>query len=90
MFRLFGVRSSNHDAAIGDMGQRGPNLLSVDDPFIAITYGSHLQAGDVGAGAGLREHLAPHLVRRNEIALIGGSLLVGAIFMKHWQAHAPD
>ena len=87
-FGCSGVGPGNDDAAVGDMGQRGPDLLSVDDPLIAITNGSHLQAGDIGPGARFGEHLAPDLVRRNEIALIRSSLFIGAIFMEHRQAHA--
>ena len=31
----------------------GPHLLAVDDPLVAVAVGARLQAGEVGAGAGL-------------------------------------
>ena len=36
----------------------GPHLLAGDDPLVAVALGPGLQAGQVGAGAGLAEQLA--------------------------------
>ena len=44
------------------MRQRGPHLLAVDDPFVAVPNGSSREAGHVGPGAGLAEQLAPDLL----------------------------
>ena len=55
------VRATS-DAAVGDVGERGPHLLAVDDPLVAVAHGAGRQAGEVGAGAGLAEQLAPDLL----------------------------
>ena len=44
-----------------DVRERGPHLLAVDDPLVAVADRARRQAGDVGARAGLAEHLAPDL-----------------------------
>ena len=41
---------------------RRPHLLAVDDPLVAVLDRRGLQAGEVGAGAGLAEELAPGLL----------------------------
>ena len=88
MFWLLRIGAGDHDAAVAQVSERGPHLLAVDDPLVAIAYGPHLQTGDVGTCARLGEHLAPHLVSRDERSLVGESLFVGAVLVKHRQAHA--
>ena len=61
VFRLLGIGPGNHDAAISHVGQRGPHLLAIDDPLVAITHGAHLQACNIRTSAWFGEHLTPDL-----------------------------
>ena len=54
-----GVGAGEQEAVVGVMALRGPHLLAVDDPLVAVEHGRGLQAGKVGARVGLREALAP-------------------------------
>ena len=57
----------------------GPDLLAVDDPLVAVLHGLGLQAGEVGAGAGLAEELAPRLLAVGDLGQEALLLLVGAV-----------
>ena len=46
----------------GHVGQAGPDLLSADQPDIAIRYCLRRKAGQVRAGARFGEQLAPDLL----------------------------
>ena len=73
-----GVGAAHHEDPVGDVAEAGPHLLAVDDPLVAVEHGRGLHVGEVGAGVGLAEPLAPVLVGaqdRREEALL---LLVGA------------
>ena len=75
-----GVGAHEHLAVVGDVAEAGPDLLAVDDVVVAVADGARAQAGEVGAGVGLGEALAPHVRRRcrmpRQVALL---LLVGAL-----------
>ena len=50
-----------------------PDLLAGDDPLVAVLHRARLQRGEVGAGVGLAEALAPDLLGgedRDEVALL--------------------
>ncbi len=47
---------------LGAMGPGGPHLLPGDPPTVAVRLGARRQRGQVGAGAGLAEQLAPTLL----------------------------
>ena len=53
---------------------RGPDLLAVDDVLVAVEDPGRADAGEVGAGAGLGEALAPDLLvaqdRADDVALL--------------------
>ena len=55
------VRVDEHPA-VGEVGERVPHLLAVDDPLVAVAHGPGAEAGEVRAGAGLAEQLAPRLL----------------------------
>ena len=57
-----GVGASQQHAEVGDLAGRGPHLLSGDHPFVAVPLGPGLQSGQVGAGVGLAEELAPRFL----------------------------
>ena len=58
--------------------ERGPGLLAVDDVVVAVAHGRGLQRREIGAGAGLREALAPPVVERRHARQEALLLLLGA------------
>src|SRR5262249_39367726 len=76
---LLRICAYQHDSEARDVGQRGPDLLAVDDPLVAVAHAAHRQAGDVGARAGLAEELAPNLFAREQRAQVTRLLLRAAV-----------
>jgi hypothetical protein len=58
---------------------RGPHLLPVDHPLVAVPHGPGSQRGQVAARARLAEQLAPDFLGRPELAQPALFLLVGAV-----------
>ena len=59
---FFSARRVGADQAedpVGVLAERRPGLLAVDDPVVAVADGGGAQRGQVGAGVGLGEALAP-------------------------------
>ena len=67
---------------------RRPDLLTVDDPLVAVAHRHRAQPAEVGAGAGLGEQLAPHLFAPQHRAQVALLLLVGAVRDQHRARHA--
>ena len=65
-----GIGAGDQQAVVGIMRARGPDLLAVDDPVVAVLFGAGAQARDVGAAGGLREQLAPDLLAGGELRQI--------------------
>ena len=59
VLRCVRVGAGQHEDVVGENGLGGPDLLAVDDPLVAVEHGLGLEAGQVGAGVGLGEALAP-------------------------------
>jgi hypothetical protein len=60
------VGAGQQEDVVGVLGLRGPDLLAVDHPLVAVELGLRLERGEVGAGVGLAEALAPrHLARED-------------------------
>ena len=59
MLRGVGVGPGQQEDVVGELGLGGPHLLAVDDPLVAVELGTGREAGQVGAGVGLAEALAP-------------------------------
>ena len=72
------VGACEHDAPPCDVGDRRPDLLSVDDPFVAVTHGPGGKAGEIGPGARLAEQLAPDVLASPQGGEEAHSLLGGA------------
>lgn len=53
------VRPGEQDAVVGPLGGARPHLLAVDPPALGDAFGAGAQRGEVGAGAGFGEQLAP-------------------------------
>ena len=59
VLRRVRVGAGDEDAHVGAVRAGRPDLLAVDDVVVAVADGARLEAGEVGAGAGLAEALAP-------------------------------
>ncbi len=77
LFR-FGVGAAEAEDPVGVLRQRGPGLLPVDDVVVALAHSRALQTGEIGAGAGLGEALAPPVVERRHARQELLLLLLGA------------
>ena len=73
-----GVGAGEEDAEVRDVRVRRPDLLPVDDEAVALEARRRADAGEIGAGTGLREPLAPDLVGREERLQVARLLRVGA------------
>ena len=65
------VGAGDEHPVLGLLAARRPHLLAVDDPLVAVALGPGLQAGEVGAGAGLGVQQAHRHVVEQQAA--GGS-----------------
>src|SRR5690606_34880017 len=66
-------------AEVGHVAARGPDLLAVDDPLVAVLHRPGVQTGQVGPGPGLTEELAPGLLAGDDVAQVPLLLLLGAV-----------
>ncbi len=71
------VGAGQQQAPVGVQRPAGPHLLAVDHEAVALAAGGGLQAGQVGAGVGLGEALAPDLAVEDG-RQVPAPLLVGA------------
>src|SRR3546814_9129741 len=61
------IDPGDQDAVAGDVRTGGPHLLAVHHPFVAVMFGSGLDAREVRARAGFGEQLAPDLDRKSVV-----------------------
>ena len=73
-----GVGAHQEQAPSGQVGARGPGLLAVEHVVVAVEHGQRAQVGQVAAGLGLAEALAPVLVGVEDVGDPPLLLLVGA------------
>ncbi len=88
VLRQVGVAAGDEHAPLGDVRQGGPHLLAVEHPVVAVADRARGQAGDVGAGARLAEHLAPDVLAREDAAQQRLLHVVGAVGQEDRRAHA--
>ena len=75
-----GVGAGEQQAERGVLRVRRPDLLARQPPgAVLLLPGARLHAGEVGAGGGLGEELAPDLVGREHRAEVALLLLLGAV-----------
>ena len=53
------IRPDDQDAPVAEVRARGPDLLAVDDPVVAVAHGAAPQPGEVRPRARFAEELAP-------------------------------
>lgn len=78
VLRHVGVGAGDEDPVSGVLGERGPDLLTGHHPFVTITNGAGAEIGEVAAGFGFREELAPDVLPRQQSGQIALFLLLGA------------
>ena len=88
MLGLVEIGASNDQAALTHMGQRGPHLLTIENPFVTVKDGSRLEARHVGTGARFGKHLTPDLFCSDHFRLVRAPLFVRAVLVQHRQCHA--
>src|SRR6266550_2996066 len=64
------VGAGEQHHVVGDVGERGPHLLPVDHPVLAVLDRARLQGREVGARIRLRVALAPDLLAREDLGRI--------------------
>jgi hypothetical protein len=80
-----GVGAGEEEHVVGELGLRGPHLLAVDHPLVAVEHGGGLEAGEVGAAVGLAEALAPPHLAPQDL----GQELCFCSSVPHWRMVGP-
>ena len=83
-----GIGPGQQEPEPGQVGQRRPDLLPVEDPLITVGNGPGREARHIGPRAGLAEQLAPDLLRREQRAQVALLLLVRAVGDDRRRTHA--
>src|ERR1700738_3723177 len=83
-----GIGTGDQEAVVGIMRARGPDLLAVDDPVVALLLRAGAQARDVGAAGRLRKQLAPDLLAGGKLRQIMAFVLLAAERHHGRTAHA--
>ena len=73
-----GSPSADEDAVVGDVRERRPDLLAVDEEVVALVLDARPHGGEVGAGARLGEALAPDLLGREDLREVALLLLLAS------------
>ena len=87
-FVTSGVGASQHEDHVGGVARRGPDLLAVDDPLVAVELGLAAEVGQVAAGVGLGVALTPHVGAVEDAGDVVRLLLVGAPVQDRVADHA--
>ena len=74
-----GVAAGDEHAPVGEVGERVPHLLAVDDPLVTVSHRFGRETGEVGTGAGFGEQLTPLLLAREHRSQEAALLLVAAV-----------
>ena len=75
----FGVGAHEQLAVVGHVGVRRPDLLAGDHVVVAVAHRPGAQRGEVGAGLGLGEPLAPHVLAAQDRRQVARPLLGRAL-----------
>ena len=81
------VGADQAEDLVGELAQRGPGLLTVDDVVVPIADGARLEAGQIGAGTRLGIALTPPVFTGQDARQDRGFLLLGAELDQHRAEH---
>jgi hypothetical protein len=73
------VGPAQQQAPVGDVRERGPDLLAVHHEVIALEIGARLHVREIASGVRLREALAPDLLHRKDRRQVPLLLLLGTV-----------
>jgi len=79
VLRERGLRAREQDRPVGERRVARPHLLPGDGEAVAGRLGARAEGGEVAAGAGLAEELAPDLVGREDIRQVAPLLRLVAV-----------
>src|SRR5262249_8480820 len=86
-----GIGAAEDKYPVGEMAERRPGFLAVDNVMIALAFGPRLQRGEVGASAGLGIALAPKIrPLKNARQVIIFLLLIAEGHQNRPQHHRPE
>src|SRR4029453_6925041 len=88
LWLAFGRGAHEAEHVVGDVRAGRPDLGAVDHVVVALAHGARLEAGEVGARAGLGVALAEHDVARHDPGQVLGLLLGRAELHDHGPDHA--
>src|SRR3546814_16262845 len=74
-----GVGAGDQHGHVRHLPTGGPHLLAGDDTLVAVLDRTGLEAGEVGACAGLAEELAPGLLDGDDVAHVEVALILRAV-----------
>ena len=82
------VAEADEDAPVGDVRERRPDLLAVEDEHVAAPLHPRAHRCEVGAGIRLGEALAPDLLGGQDLRQVRLLLLLGAVRHDRRPGHA--
>src|SRR5262249_53512538 len=62
-----GIGAGDQEAVVGIMRARGPYLLAVDDPVVALLFRARAKARNIGAAGRLGKQLTPDIFAGSEL-----------------------
>ena len=84
----FGIGAHDEQTPTRQVRQRGPHLLAVGDPLLAVLHALGGQTREVGTRARLGEQLAPDFLTGEQRTQVAGLLLLAAPLDDGRAAHA--
>ena len=85
---LVRVGTCRQQPVVRHMAERGPHLLTVDDPLVTVAHCPGRERRDIGARTGLAEHLAPDVLDGEDAPEVGVDHRFRAIGHQQWGSHA--
>ena len=74
-----GFATRHHETPVAHVGERGPDLLAVDDPLVTLESGLGLHVGEIGSGVRFAVSLAPPFVAAQDAGQETRALLRSAV-----------
>ena len=87
MPRKIWIGAGKREDVVGEMAGRCPNLLTVEDPLVAVEFAAQTNVRQVGASIGLAVALTPHVGVRQDARQVVRLLLLGAPLQQRVAQH---